>query len=202
MTAKLLDASDLSLAAIAARKCYGRASMSQGDNLTMDDLTLLRRIVLEFDPPHDSIIEHIKFTWDITGISRACSHQLVRHRIASFSQQSQRYVSESSFDYVIPPSISADKNALNAYHKAMACIRSVYQEMRGLKIPRQDARFVLPNACRTSMIVTLNARSLRNFLKLRLDKNAQWEIRDLAWSMYESLPGNYKFLFEQEVRNG
>ncbi len=200
MPAELLEASGLWIAAAAARKCYGRHARSTPDKgLTPEDLSLLRRIILESDPAHDSVIEHIKYTWDVTTISRACSHQLVRHRIASYSQRSQRYVKEQGFEVVVPPSIQGNFQAVAVFNDVMRKISESYNFLIELGIPKQDARFVLPNACATTLIVTFNARSMRNFLKLRLDKRAQWEIRQLGWDMYNSLPENHKFLYEKET---
>lgn len=156
---------------------------------------------------HESPIEHVSFTFAVEGISRACSHQLVRHRIASYSQQSQRYVSMEGFEYVTPPEIAADSQALEIYDKQMSQAAECYnaladtlekkhydafiKEGRDEKTARrdarkkaiEDARFVLPNACTTKIIVTMNARSLLNFFKLRCCNRAQWEIRAVAHEM-------------------
>lgn len=129
---------------------------------------------------HESVLEHVSFTFKISGISRACSHQLVRHRLASYSQQSQRYVSEHSFEYVIPESIKKDGRADEQYSWAMKVIQKVYDDLVAHGIPKEDARYVLPNACTTSLIVTMNARELRHFFGLRCCNRAQWEIRDVA----------------------
>jgi thymidylate synthase (FAD) len=141
-------------------------------------------------------LEHIVFSFDISGISRACSHQLVRHRMASYSQRSQRYVNESEFEYVIPDSLNESADALVSYWSCMSDITSIYNHLIDLGIPKEDARFVLPNACETSLVMTINARSLRNFFKLRMDKHAQWEIRELAMEMYNQIKNEYGILFE------
>ena len=130
---------------------------------------------------HESIIEHASLTFEISGISRVCSHQLVRHRIASYSQRSQRYVREAEPEYVIPPSISADEEALSAFEEAMTSAWAAYSDLLKLGIRPQDARFVLPNACKTRIMVTMNFRSWRHFIKERgVNPAAQWEIRDIA----------------------
>lgn len=129
---------------------------------------------------HTSVVEHVSFTFQINGISRACSHQLVRHRIASFSQKSQRYVNEINFGYVVPETISNNESALNCYYYLMGEIQKAYEALLIHNVPKEDARYILPNACTTSLTLTMNLRSLLNFWKLRTDKHAQWEIRTLA----------------------
>jgi len=140
---------------------------------------------------HESVIEHVSFTFAISGISRALSHQLVRHRIASYSQQSQRYVKAKNFYYIIPPTISKDPKLKTIFKKTMRDIQKTYDmmveklEAAGIKGEKahQDARFILPNACETKIVVTMNCRSLLNFFALRCCERAQWEIRALANAM-------------------
>lgn len=131
---------------------------------------------------HESPLEHVTFTFGIEDISRACSHQLVRHRIASYSQKSQRYITEGDFSYVIPDSI-IDTHMLKKYSSLMDKITETYQILIEEGVPKEDARMILPNACTTSIIVTMNVRSLLNFFKHRDCKRAQWEIRGLAQEM-------------------
>lgn len=132
---------------------------------------------------HESIIEHASVTFDISGISRACSHQLVRHRIASYSQESQRYVDMSNPEFVVPPSIAANPEALEVWDRFMDQVTDTYQQLRRLGARKEDARFVLPNATSTRIIVTMNFRSLRHFFRVRCERGAQWEIRSLALEM-------------------
>lgn len=135
---------------------------------------------------HESVIEHASFTFRVEGVSRACTHQLVRHRIASYSQRSQRYVDEGEFGYVVPPRIEkAGGDVLQMYRECVEKAQKTYRELRKKGIEKQDARFVLPNACETKIYITMNARSLRNFFNLRLAKDAQWEIRELAGRMFD-----------------
>lgn len=133
---------------------------------------------------HLSPFEHASFTFAISGISRACSHQLVRHRIASYSQKSQRYVSEDQFEYVVPPSIKAleksNPDAAKEYKSIMSELQTKYNFLVNKGIPKEDARYLLPNACCTSIVVTMNARSLLNFFAHRCCTRAQWEIRQMA----------------------
>jgi thymidylate synthase (FAD) len=157
----------------AGRICY--ASEPKGD-----PGAFIRRRLAE---GHESIIEHASATV-LVECSRACSHQLVRHRLASYSQESQRYVDAANFDYVTPPSI--DENTRGRYERrtiwqnAMDDAAVSYERLRELGVPKEDARFVLPNACLTRLVVTMNFRSWRHFIRIRGDKTAQWEIRDVA----------------------
>lgn len=137
---------------------------------------------------HLSPFEHISFTYAIEGISRACSHQLVRHRIASYTQQSQRYVDMSDFDYIIPGSIkfTGEKSSIvnkKWFEEHMKQIQKWYDEMVSAGIPKEDARFILPNATETKIIVTMNARELLHFFSVRCCNNAQWEILAMAVEM-------------------
>ena len=132
---------------------------------------------------HESIIEHASVTFEITGISRACSHQLVRHRIASYSQESQRYVDMREPQFVMPPSIAEKPEAVEIWAKFMADVVQVYGRLREQGVRKKDARFVLPNAAETRIIVTMNYRSLRHFFSVRCESDSQWEIRALALEM-------------------
>ncbi|MBN1798109.1 MAG: FAD-dependent thymidylate synthase [Spirochaetales bacterium] len=134
---------------------------------------------------HLSVIEHASFSFMIEGISRACSHQLVRHRIASFSQKSQRYVDEKQFDYIIPPSIAAHQDAVKTYNQFMEQTMAFYNELVDHGIPKEDARFVLPNATETKIFVSMNGRELLHFFEKRLCQRAQWEIRAAAEQMLD-----------------
>lgn len=131
---------------------------------------------------HLSPFEHVSFQFSIDGVSRALSHQLVRHRIASYSQRSQRYVKEEGFEFVTPPSIRENPEALEKFEKVMNSLQEEYQALLG-KVPAEDARYILPNACMTSLLATFNARSLMNFFEHRTCMRAQWEIRVLAEKM-------------------
>jgi thymidylate synthase (FAD) len=132
---------------------------------------------------HESIIEHASATFDIRGISRACSHQLVRHRIASYSQESQRYVDMTAAEFVVPPAIAEDPRALEIWHESLGQIAQAYLRLRELGVRKEDARFLLPNATATRIIVTMNFRALRHFFSVRCERAAQWEIRALALEM-------------------
>jgi thymidylate synthase (FAD) len=132
---------------------------------------------------HQSILEHATASFRILGASRAFTHQLVRHRIASFSQQSQRYVLESEFNYIVPPEINDNKEALEIYREFIENSRKTYNRLRELGIKKEDARFVLPNALESQIVFSANFREFRSVFNLRLDKAAQWEIRRVCLEM-------------------
>lgn len=136
---------------------------------------------------HHSVLEFADFTFHIEGISRACSHQLVRHRIASYAQRSQRYVKEDNFKYVTPKDILKNTEALKIYTEFMNTCQVTYDALITLGIEVEDARFALPNACETVLEVKMNGRTLMNFLAERLCKRAQWEIREVAKQMLQAV---------------
>ncbi len=136
---------------------------------------------------HESIVEHASATFEISGISRACSHQLVRHRLASYSQESQRYVAMDHPAFVVPDAIADDPQALAVWENFAAQVASTYQQLRELGVPKEDARFVLPNATATRIVTTMNFRELLHFFSLRITPEAQWEIRQVAIRMLECL---------------
>jgi thymidylate synthase (FAD) len=169
------------LVALAAKLCYSNADIDELlQKVISEQTTAFIHKLLKIG--HLSPFEHINWTFGIEGISRAASHQLVRHRIASYSQQSQRYVTCQNPEYVVPPSISSSKLS-SRYLEAMEYLRKIYHELIASGIPPEDARFVLPNACTTKIIVTMNARELMHFFRLRCCNRAQWEIRDMAIEM-------------------
>ena len=130
---------------------------------------------------HLGVLEHVSFTWYAEGLSRACTHQLVRHRIASYNQQSQRYCKIDTNEdwYVIPESIADNTAAKQEYYKAMNGIATIYKELIEGGIPKEDARMILPNACKTKIVITMNARAFIEASEKRLCNRAQWEIREL-----------------------
>jgi thymidylate synthase (FAD) len=136
---------------------------------------------------HTSVTEFCDFTFHIEGVSRALSHQLVRHRMASYAQRSQRYCSENGFGYVKPKTIKADSPAEVIYNNAMDYLSNTYKLLQELDIPNEDARMVLPNACETQIEVKMNLRAIMNFMNERLCSCAQWEIRELAMKMRNAI---------------
>lgn len=168
-----------SLVTSCAKLCYSPVGIDEiEESLTDDNIQkFLNKLV---SMGHESPLEHTSFTFAVEEVSRVLSHQLVRHRIASYCQKSQRYVKEKQFDYIIPNTIKENDEATNRYYYLMREVTKCYNDLIKLGIPKEDARYVLPNACETKLVLTMNARSLLNFFRLRCCNRAQWEIRELA----------------------
>lgn len=182
--------------AMAARLCYSASDIDTlQEEMTPEKVERLLNIV--GSNGHTSTFEHVSFTFAIEGVSRALSHQLVRHRIASYSQQSQRYVKSSNFGYIIPKAIQDNKKAKEEFHALMKTIQATYDYFVELGISKEDSRFVLPNATETKIIVTMNARELLNFFKVRCCTRAQWEIRQMANLMLEEAKKVAPLLFKK-----
>lgn len=172
----------------AARTCYSADTPYNIYSSTDDEEKMLKLIERVISSGHYSVIEHIQVSFAISNVSRACTHQLVRHRHMSFSQKSQRYVKEKGqFDYIIPPTIARDEVLKDKFVKFMSEISQKYLEFTEAGIPAEDARAVLPNACATSMIASLNLRELIHIANLRLCTRAQYEIRLLVKAMCDEL---------------
>jgi thymidylate synthase (FAD) len=194
------------LIATAAKLCYSSSDIeSLRDGLTEDKIASFIDMLASIG--HESVMEHVSFTFGVEGISRACSHQLVRHRIASYSQKSQRYVNENGFEFITPPAIEEIPEAKSEYDRMIAEITESYEKLAAIltekhtaefvsqgmdektarskasKMANEDARFILPNACETKIVVTMNVRSLFNFFRHRCCNRAQWEIRAVANEM-------------------
>ena len=172
------------LIAASARICY--RDITAKELLQAEEESLSRKLIAElFTSGHMSAFEHVSFTFGIDGLSRVASHQLVRHRVASFNQQSQRYVSMSLDPeaVIIPPNIKANPDALRLYSEAVRRSQETYRELCAIGIPKEDARFILPHGHSTRLVMTMNARELHHFFGLRLCRRAQWEIRELARKM-------------------
>ncbi len=172
---------------LAAGTCYGKTDIS------------VKRVRNCIVSGHMSVLEHASATFKVEGISRSCSHQLVRHRLASYSQESQRYCRydlEGDEWYVVPESL--DGGALWEFKKQMGFASKLYHDLLEAGIKPEDARYLLPEAMKTTIVVTMNARELFHFFDLRQSKRSQWEIRELATEMEEELsqiPG-WKLLLE------
>ncbi|USS41497.1 FAD-dependent thymidylate synthase [Thermococcus aggregans] len=155
------------------------------EKVTMNDVESHLPRVLSYG--HESILEHANFTFAIEGISRITSHQLVRHRLASYTQQSMRYIKINPEDveetFVIPESVKKDPELYEKWKKLMEDAIKLYEESYSKGIHQEDARFILPQAVRTKIVVTMNLRELKHFLGLRACERAQWEIREVAWKM-------------------
>ena len=208
------------LVAAAAKLCYSQAGIDQiaqglSQPVIEDFLNMLGEI------GHESPVEHITFTFGIAGVSRSLLAQLTRHRIASYSVRSQRYVNEKGFDYIIPPEIEAIPAAKELFLQAMEADQQFYEQLVALlmekhqlsylqegktekeaerlteKQANEDARFILPNACETKIVLTMNARSLNNFFRQRCCNRAQWEIRALAIEMLKQVRTIAPVLFKR-----
>lgn len=166
--------------ATAARICYSDCDVETlKTRLTPSKVqALITKVV---GAGHLSCLEHASFTFGIEGISRACSHQLVRHRVASFAQQSQRYVKEVEANVVVPEAIGKDPTASDLFNKAVEIAYAAYASLLAMGVPPEDSRFILPNACKTKLIMTMNARELLHFFSLRCCSRSQEEIRTLAY---------------------
>lgn len=196
------------LVAQAAKICYSPVGVDEIDQkLTEESIEKFINMLTEIG--HESPIEHVSFTFAVEGVSRTLTHQLVRHRMASFSQQSQRYVKLEQFNYIIPPQIDKNKRTREIFIKSMEENQKHYSKIvdilykenletllsqgqdeksaksKAEKTSIEDARYVFPNACETKIVFTMNARSLLNFFKHRCCNRAQWEIRDLSIEMYK-----------------
>lgn len=207
------------LIAQAAKLCYSPVGVDEiGENLNEDNIEKFLNNLVNIG--HLSPIEHISFTFAAEGVSRTLTHQLVRHRIASYSQQSQRYVKLDQFEYIIPPEIESDEEIKKIFIKAMEEDQKYYDEIsnklfekhfkeyskkytekeaksKAEKQAIEDARYIFPNACETKIIFTMNARSLIHFFSLRTCNRAQWEIRELAIEMLREVKAIYPILFKK-----
>ena len=207
------------LIASAAKLCYSPVGIREiEDNLEEDKISSFLTLLMDLN--HESPIEHINFTFGVEGVSRTLTHQLVRHRIASYSQQSQRYVKLDQFEYIIPPAIESNAKAKAIFIETMEKDQASYDKIseilfkehydsyisEGLKEKAarskaekeaiEDARYIFPNACETKIVFTMNARTLLNFFRLRCCNRAQWEIRQLAIEMLKQVKAIYPTIFQ------
>ena len=181
--------------ATAARLCYAPV----GGRELMESLTdeKIRKVLTTIMASgHFSTLEHASYTFSVEGVSRALTHQLVRHRLASFNQQSQRYVKFKEEPPVVrPASVDATPETAAAFDDAMEACWQAYDKLVQAGVPAEDARYVLPNACETKIVVTMNIRELMHFFSNRCCNRAQWEIRELAWKMLELVRPTAPFIF-------
>lgn len=195
---------------MAAKLCYSSVGVDEIEqNLTDESVEKFLNMLINIG--HESPLEHVTFTFAVEGISRSCSHQIVRHRIASFSQQSQRYVKLDQFEYIVPPEIESIEEAKEVFIDAMNKDQEAYDKLVDILFEKhynnliesgknekeakrnaekkaiEDARYVFPNACETKMVFTMNTRSLYNFFNHRCCERAQWEIRELSIEMLRQI---------------
>ncbi len=207
--------------AMAAKLCYSPVGVCEIEkDLTEEKVDKFLNMLISMG--HESPIEHVSFTFAVEGISRACSHQLVRHRLASYSQQSQRYVKLEQFEYIIPKEIESIPEAKKVFIEAMEKDQKDYDKLVDILFNKhfndlinegkeeakakkdaekkaiEDARYVFPNACETKIVFTMNVRSLYNFIEHRSCERAQWEIRDLSIQMLKELRKISPILFNKK----
>lgn len=200
------------LIASAAKLCYSAVGVDDIiTKLTDEGAEKFLNMLMSYG--HQSPIEHVSFTFAVEGVSRSLTHQLVRHRIASYSQQSQRYVRLEQFEYIVPPAIENDEEAKSLFIKSMEEAQKSYDaiaerlkakyieggmvEKVAEKKAIEDARYIFPNACETKVIFTMNARTLHNFFQHRCCERAQWEIREMADKMLEEVKQVAPTLFKK-----
>jgi thymidylate synthase (FAD) len=172
--------------AAAARLCYSPVGADEiREKMTDEQVESFLGKIIKLG--HYSTLEHVSFTFAIEGVSRVLTHQLVRHRIASYSQQSQRYVQEHDFEFIMPPAVREIPEAKARFEQLMDEIRRTYDDLIAMGAHQEDARYVLANATETKIVVTMNGRALLHFFALRCCNRAQWEIRALAKVMLKQV---------------
>ena len=179
-------------------KQVGDSFEFEGDKWTVKkrwENTAAKFIEMLIHSGHHSVLEHSYATFRVRGGSRAFTHQLVRHRLAAFTQQSQRYVNERNFNYVTPPSIEKNPEAKIIFEEFIDYARETYSKLRNLKIKKEDARFVLPNAVESEIVISANLREWRHILELRGHPTAQWEIRTFAVAVAKELKKLFPAVF-------
>ena len=191
MKVELISYSNLGekVCGIASKTCVSENIPDVNDNV-------MKSLRSAISSGHEAVLEHWSATFAVSGVSRALTHQLVRHRVASYSQQSQRYVDMDGFDYVVPESILNHPDSLEQFKWGIKSIQKVYKTLLAYGIDMEDARYILPNACTTNIIVSMNARQLRHFFALRCCNRAQKEIRELADKMLELVKEVAPTIFE------
>jgi thymidylate synthase (FAD) len=181
--------------AAAARLCYAPVGATELLE-TMSDDAIKKVLKTIITSGHNSALEHASFTFAIDGVSRALTHQLVRHRVASYNQQSQRYVAyREEPEFIVPPAVAANPAALKRFKASNAAAFAAYRELIEAGVAAEDARYLLPNAMETKIVVTMNVRELLHFFELRCCKRAQWEIRDLGLAMLDLVEPVAPYIF-------
>ena len=193
MQVKLIQSTPNAIETIAkiASICY--------DSIPADPMKLVKHL---YRNGHHSVFEHIYFTFKIEDISRACSHQLVRHRMCSFTQRSQRYCSEDGFQVITPHSIDVSDDARLEYDEALVEVDRVYRFLQMFGIPNEDARYILPNSCATSLYLSCNLRELIHIANERLCSRSQWEIRELVQKMVSLVDPELQFMLVPKCKSG
>lgn len=181
--------------ATAARLCYAPVGAKELME-TMPEERVKSVLATIMKSGHFSTLEHVSYTFAVDGVSRALTHQLVRHRLASFNQQSQRYVKfTEGVETVKPESVKESPEAERVFDQAIEAVLKAYQELLDAGVPAEDARYLLPNAAETKIVITMNIRELLHFFSLRCCNRAQWEIREMAWRMLELVRPTAPYIF-------
>lgn len=181
--------------ATAARLCYAPVGASElMETMTEEQVQKVLSTILKSG--HFSTLEHASYTFAVDGVSRAMTHQLVRHRLASYNQQSQRYVKfTDGLNVITPQTVQDTPEAQALFDEAIAAAVSTYQKLLELGVPAEDARYLLPNAAETKIVITMNVRELLHFFTLRCCRRAQWEIQELAHRMLELVRPTAPYVF-------
>lgn len=181
--------------ATAARLCYAPVGASELME-TMPPERIQSVLSTIMKSGHFSTLEHVSYTFAVDGVSRALTHQLVRHRLASFNQQSQRYVKfKDGLNTIKPASVAENEEANALFDEAIDAAVEAYKKLLDAGVPAEDARYLLPNAAETKIVVTMNVRELLHFFELRCCNRAQWEIRELAHKMLELVRPTAPYVF-------
>lgn len=181
--------------ATAARLCYAPVGAKElMDTMPPERVQSVLATIMKSG--HFSTLEHVSYTFAVDGVSRALTHQLVRHRLASFNQQSQRYVKfANGVEVVTPPTVAASEDTARVFEEAIEAVIEGYQKLLDAGIPAEDARYLLPNAAETKIVITMNIRELLHFFSLRCCNRAQWEIRCMAHKMLELVRPTAPYIF-------
>ncbi len=181
--------------ATAARLCYAPVGAKElMDTMPPERVQSVLATIMKSG--HFSTLEHVSYTFAVDGVSRALTHQLVRHRLASFNQQSQRYVKfANGVDVVTPPTVAASEETSRVFEEAIEAVIEGYQKLLDAGIPAEDARYLLPNAAESKIVITMNIRELLHFFSLRCCNRAQWEIRSMAHKMLELVRPTAPYIF-------
>ena len=181
--------------ATAARLCYAPVGAAElMENMSDEQVQKILKVIMKSG--HFSAIEHASYTFAVDGVSRALTHQLVRHRLASFNQQSQRYVTLSGEPEVLTPdTVSEDPELAALFNTAIDVAYNTYQSLLDAGVPAEDARYILPNACTSKIVVTMNIRELLHFFEVRCCRRAQWEIQELGCKMLELVKPTAPYIF-------
>jgi thymidylate synthase (FAD) len=186
--------------ALAMRRCYSSKPIEELEKELLSKPGYEKELIAKAlrDKTFD-VIEHAVFMFEIEGISRVCSHQLVRHRIASYDQESQRFSAVEKEDFIVPHTIQSNPAALHVYEEVLKASIAAFKKLKELEVPKEDARFVLPQSIGTKLVVTANARALMHFMFQRTALQAQWEIRELAELMLKECRKVAPSIFSQVI---